>query len=76
PAHQLQTFLVTPLIPLLLLPGIAVVAGLGVMLLVGGLLAVSLAAQTLAQRALSQADARRHEAELAATQSTLELTDH
>ncbi len=46
------------------------------MLLVGGLLAVSLAAQTLAQRALSRADERRHEAELAATQSTLELTDH
>ncbi|MER2206885.1 MAG: ABC transporter ATP-binding protein, partial [Rhodococcus sp. (in: high G+C Gram-positive bacteria)] len=76
PAHQLQTFLVAPLIPLLLLPGIAVVAGPGVMLLVGGLLAVSLAAQTLAQRALSRADERRHEAELAATQSTLELTDH
>ena len=76
PAHQLQTFLVAPLIPLLLLPGIAVVAGPGVMLLVGGLLAVSLVAQTLAQRALSRADERRHEAELAATQSTLELTDH
>ena len=76
PAHQLQTFLVAPLIPLLLLPGIAVVAGPGVMLLVGGLLAVSLAAQTLAQRALSRADERRHEAELAATPSTLELTDH
>ncbi|AZV94056.1 ABC transporter [Bordetella sp. J329] len=76
PAHQLQTFLLAPLSPLFLLVGIALVAGASTTLLVGGLLVVALTAQYLSQRALSRADARRHEAELAATQATLELTDH
>lgn len=76
PAHQLQTFLLAPLLPLFLLVGIALLAGPRATLLVAALLLISLAAQYFAQRALSRADGLRHQAELAATQATLELTDH
>lgn len=76
PAHQLQTFLLAPLTPLFLLAGIAFIAGTATALLIGATLLIALAAQYLSQRALSRADSRRHEAELAATQATLELTDH
>ncbi|CAM4070542.1 ATP-binding cassette domain-containing protein [Kerstersia similis] len=76
PAHQLQTFLLAPLTPLFLLAGIAVIADAGTAMLIGAVLLLSLAAQYLSQRALSRADAQRHAAEMAATQATLELTDH
>jgi len=76
PAHQLQAFLHTPLLPLLLLPGIALLAGKNMALLAGVLLALSLLTQFLAQRALSRADARRHATEQASAQATLELVNH
>jgi len=76
PAHQLQTFLHAPLLPLLLLPGIALLAGAGMAALAAVLLALSLGAQFLAQRALSRVDAQRNAAEQAAAQATLELTNH
>ena len=76
PAHQLQTFILSPLIPLLLLVGIAVVAGPLAMLLVAGLVIIAFLAQLLAQRALRQADAGRNSAEQAATEASLEFVDH
>jgi len=76
PAHQLQTFIHAPLIPLFLLPGVAWLAGAGVAAWVSASLAVSFVVQLLAQRALGRADARRHEAGRAAAQATLELVNH
>ncbi|OKL53684.1 ABC transporter [Bowdeniella nasicola] len=76
PAHQLQTFILAPLVPLLLLGGIAIVSGPIPALLTAGLLIVALLAQFVAQRRLAHADADRHRAEHAATAATLELVDH
>ncbi|MBF9335017.1 ABC transporter ATP-binding protein [Microbacterium lacticum] len=76
PAHQLQTFILSPLIPLLLLIGIAIVSGPFTMLLVAGLLVISFLAQLAAQRALSRSDAGRSAAEQAATEASLEFIDH
>lgn len=76
PAHQLQTFLHAPLLPLLLLPAITLIAGFGIALLTGGLLILSFVMQFLAQRALSRADAKRHDTDLGTSQATLELVDH
>lgn len=76
PAHQLQTFILSPLIPLLLLAGIGIVDGPSAMLFVGVLLAVAFVAQSLAQRALARADTGRGEAEQAAAAASLEFVDH
>lgn len=76
PAHQLQTFILSPLIPLLLLVGIAIVAGPLTMLLVAGLVIIAFLAQLLAQRALSRADAGRNTVEQATTEASLEFIDH
>lgn len=76
PAHQLQSYLYAPLIPLLLLVGIFSLGGWQLGLVTTLLLSISLVMQYLAQRALSKADSQRHGAELATTQSTLELVDH
>jgi len=76
PAHQLQSFLHAPLLPLLLLPGVALLAGTGMTVLAIVLLALSLAMQFLAQRTLSHSDAQRHVAEQASAQATLELVNH
>ncbi|BFO54710.1 ATP-binding cassette domain-containing protein [Acidovorax sacchari] len=76
PAHQLQTFLHAPLLPLFLVVGIGLLAGTRVALIATLLLALALLAQVLAQRALGRADARRHAAEQASAQATLELVDH
>ncbi|MGW4029308.1 ATP-binding cassette domain-containing protein [Streptomyces sp. NPDC004838] len=76
PAHQLQTFILSPLIPLLLLAGIGIVNGPSAMLFVGALLAVAFVAQSVAQRALARADADRGEAEQAAATASLEFVDH
>ncbi|MCO1337394.1 ABC transporter [Kocuria polaris] len=76
PAHQLQSYLVAPLLPVLLLIGIWILGGPRVALIVGGLLIAALVGQGLAQRWLARADATRHEAEHAATTATLELIDH
>jgi len=76
PAHQLQAFLHTPLLPLLLLPGMALLAGIHMAVFATALLALSLVVQFLAQRALSRADSRRHTTEQASAQATLELVNH
>ncbi|MEL5955260.1 ABC transporter ATP-binding protein [Streptomyces sp. CLV115] len=76
PAHQLQTFILSPLIPLLLLVGIGIVGGPSATLLVGALLALAFVAQSIAQRALARADAGRGDAEHAAAAASLEFIDH
>lgn len=76
PAHQLQTFLHAPLMPLFLLIGIAILAGLDAAFVALVLLLLSLFAQFLAQRSLIRADEKRNSADLAALQATLELVDH
>ncbi|MGO2133499.1 MAG: ABC transporter, partial [Halomonas sp.] len=76
PAHQLQTFLHAPLMPLFLLAGVAWLAGPGTAGVAAGLLSLSLLMQYLAQRTLARADAGRHAAEQGAAQATLELIDH
>lgn len=76
PAHQLQTLILSPLIPLLLLLGVAIVAGPVAMLVLLALLGISFVAQLFAQRALARADAGRAEAEQAAAEAGLEFVDH
>ena len=76
PAHQLQTFLHAPLLPVFLVFGIGVVGGIQIALLSGALLAVALSAQFMAQRHLSRSDKDRNSADVQATKSTLELIDH
>jgi len=76
PAHQLQTFLHAPFMPLFLLPGMAYLAGFTVAAIAACLLLLSLWTQYLAQRALARADGGRHDADQEVTQATLELVDH
>jgi len=76
PAHQLQTFLHAPFMPLFLLPGMAYLTGFTVAAIAASLLLLSLGMQYLAQRALARADGGRHDADQAVTQATLELVDH
>ena len=76
PAHQLQTFILAPLVPILLLGGICLVSGPVPAALTAALLILALGAQVQAQRRLAGADAARHEAEREATTATLELVDH
>lgn len=76
PAHQLQTFILSPLLPLLLLGGAGVVAGPAAMLLLAGLLGVAFLAQFAAQRALRAADSGRGAAEQDAAEASLEFVDH
>ncbi|ENQ3161573.1 ATP-binding cassette domain-containing protein [Pseudomonas aeruginosa] len=76
PAHQLQSFLHVPLMPLFLLAGMAWLAGPGAAGVAAILLALSLLAQVRAQRALASADAGRHDADQGAARATMELVDH
>ncbi|EGQ9097807.1 ATP-binding cassette domain-containing protein [Vibrio sp. 2026] len=76
PAHQLQTFLHAPMLPIFLVIGIGVVGGGEIALLSAVLLLVAVLVQYKAQRYLSRSDSDRHDAELQATKSTLELIDH
>lgn len=76
PAHQLQTLILAPLVPALLVVGTAIVAGPAPALTTAALLAVALSAQVFAQRRLARADAARHVADRRATAATLELVDH
>lgn len=76
PAHQLQTLILAPVVPLLLVAAIAIVSGPVPALTAGMLLLVALAAQVLAQRRLAEADAARHQADRQATAATLDLVDH
>ncbi|BDR15163.1 ABC transporter ATP-binding protein [Vibrio sp. STUT-A11] len=76
PAHQLQTFLHAPLLPIFLVVGIGVVGGGEIALLSAVLLVVALLVQYKAQNYLSRSDRDRHDADVQATKSTLELIDH
>lgn len=76
PAHQLQSFVLAPAIPLFLLVGIAIVSGLPTAGFVTVLLVIALGVQFLAQRRLAKTDAERHVAERAATSASLELVEH
>ena len=76
PAHQLQSFLHAPCLPLCLVIGIGAVAGLNVALIACVLLAISLVVQFLSQRALKRADAQRHTAQSNTSAATLEFVDH
>lgn len=76
PAHQLQTLICAPLVPLLMVAAVGFVSGAreaGVLVL---LLLAALAAQTLAQRHLQRADAERHRIEQEAMHATMEFVDH
>ncbi|MCG7488012.1 ABC transporter ATP-binding protein/permease [Vibrio sp. Of14-4] len=76
PAHQLQTFLHAPLLPIFLVIGIGIVGGLNLAIFSAVLLSMSLWIQYKAQQRLSSSDSDRHKADDQATQSTLELIDH
>ncbi|MDI6022179.1 ATP-binding cassette domain-containing protein [Leucobacter sp. UT-8R-CII-1-4] len=75
PAHQLQTLILAPLVPLLLVLSIAIVSGVAAALLTLVLLIVALGMQVIAQRSLARADQVRHELEQGADAATLELVD-
>lgn len=76
PAHQLQLLLHAPLLPLLLMVGIALIGGLYITLMAVVLLSLSLAMQFYAQGVLKSVDRHRHQAELSAAQSMREFIDH
>lgn len=76
PAHQLQTFLHTPLLPLFLIVGIGIVGRADVALISAISLMGALLMQYKAQNYLSSSDSERHNADVQATKSTLELIDH
>ena len=76
PAHQLQTFLHTPLVPLFLIAGIGIVGGADVALISAVSLIGAFLLQYKAQNHLSNSDSERHNADVQATKSTLELIDH
>ncbi|GAA1325425.1 ABC transporter ATP-binding protein [Leucobacter albus] len=75
PAHQLQTLVLSPMIPVGMVVAIALVSGPAPAGLVLLLLGAALTVQALAQRGLARADTRRHEAERRANAATLELVD-
>ena len=75
PAHQLQTLILAPLVPLLLVLSIAMVSGVAAALLTFALLVIALGTQVLAQRSLARADHSRHQLEQRADAATLELVD-
>ena len=76
PAHQLQTFLHAPLLPLFLVVGIGLVGGVAIAVLSAVLLAGALFIQYKAQLALIHTDSDRHSADVNTTKYTLELIDH
>ncbi|MFT7681670.1 MAG: ATP-binding cassette subfamily B protein [Moritella dasanensis] len=76
PAHQLQTFLHAPLLPLFLVGGIGLVGGITIAMLSAIFLAGALFIQYKAQLALIHTDSERHIADVNTTKYTLELIDH
>lgn len=76
PAHQLQTVICAPLVPLLMIVAVGLVSGAREAGVLALLLLAALAAQMLAQRHLQRADAERHRIEQEATRATMELVDH
>ncbi|CAG9296387.1 ABC transporter ATP-binding protein [Celerinatantimonas diazotrophica] len=76
PAHQIQTFLHAPLLPLFLVCGIGWLSGPAVALLSAGTLALSLFLQFKAQMALIESDKARHAANIKTANATIEFVDH
>lgn len=76
PAHQLQTFLHAPCLPLFICIGLAFVADAGTMLVALTMIAIAFAIQLWAQYDLNKTDARRHQTELESTTATIELVEH
>ena len=76
PAHQLQTFLHAPCMPLFLVISIGILTNFATALVAFAFLLLSLCVQFLAQRSLLRADEKRSSADLGASQATLELVDH
>ena len=76
PAHTLQTFIVAPLVPLLLVGGIAFVVRPSAALWVGVGLGVALGAQYVAQRSLARADQGRAACDEAVAVGATELLEH
>ncbi|WP_217132463.1 ABC transporter ATP-binding protein [Leucobacter chinensis] len=76
PAHTLQTFIVAPLVPLLLVGGIAFTVRPSAALWVGTGLLVALGAQYVAQRSLARADRGRAACDEAVAMSAAELLEH
>ena len=75
PAHQLQTLVLAPLVPALMVVATGLVIGWATAAALAALLAVALTAQVFAQRRLAATDAARHALEHAATGATIELVD-
>lgn len=76
PAHQFQTFLHAPCLPIFILIGMAFLAGWQVMLVALLLMLIAFFAQVLAQLSLMKADKNRHQTELETASATIELVDH
>lgn len=76
PAHQLQTFIYAPLLPLFIIFGIGFVGGFQIAMLSAALLFMSLFFHHKLQTLLSKADASRHDSDTQASQSTIELLEH
>lgn len=76
PAHQLQSFIHAPLLPIFLIIGMGYVAGLEIALGASVLLTLSLITQFFSQQALKHSDAKRHQTENQTTAATLEFVDH
>lgn len=76
PAHQLQTFLHAPLLPLFLLISIAWLSNLSTAILAALLLTASLTAQYFTQRTLARIDTGRHAVDQNEAQATMELINH
>ncbi|MDA3148194.1 ABC transporter ATP-binding protein [Leucobacter sp. UCMA 4100] len=76
PAHTLQTFIVAPLVPLLLVGGMAFVVRPSAALWVGVGLGVALCAQYVAQRSLARADQGRAACDEAVAVGATELLEH
>ncbi|MGO1539806.1 MAG: ATP-binding cassette domain-containing protein [Leucobacter sp.] len=76
PAHQLQTLILAPLLPAMIVAAVWVVSGLREASILAALLIAALAAQTFAQRRLARADSERHGIEHEVTAATVELVEH
>ncbi|MFJ1833988.1 ABC transporter ATP-binding protein [Streptomyces sp. NPDC088175] len=76
PAHLVELLVRSTLTPPLVVLGLGIVIGWTHAVALLGLLAVSGAAQTFAQRALARTDAHRQTARVASTEALLEFSEH
>ena len=76
PAHQLQTVICAPLVPVLMVVAVGFVSGAGEACVLALLLLAAFATQMLTQRHLQRADAERHRIEQETVRATMEFVDH